>query len=85
VIATQVGLVAGAVTSCAVIPQVVKAYRSKHVRDISVWQPVILVFGMFLWLAYGLMIRDIPLIAANFFSIFCNSLLIAMKLFYREG
>ncbi len=84
-IATQLGLVAGAVTSCAVIPQVVKAYRSRHVRDISVWQPVILVFGMCLWLVYGLMIRDIPLIVANFFSIFCNAALIAMKLFYREG
>jgi len=85
VIATQIGLVAGAVTSCAVIPQVVKAYRSRHVRDISVWQPVILVFGMCLWLVYGLMIRDIPLIVANFFSIFCNAVLIAMKFFYREG
>ncbi len=84
-IATQLGLVAGAVTSCAVIPQVVKAYRSRHVRDISVWQPVILVLGMCLWLAYGLMIRDTPLIVANFFSIFCNFLLIAMKFFYREG
>lgn len=84
-IATQLGLVAGAVTSCAVIPQVVKAYRSKHVRDISVWQPVILVFGMGLWLLYGLIINDIPLIAANIFSIFCNAMLIGMKIMYRQG
>lgn len=84
-IETQLGLVAGAVTSCAVIPQVVKAYRSRHVRDISIWQPVILVFGMGLWLLYGIMIHDIPLIAANIFSIFCNAFLIAMKIIYREG
>ena len=84
-IATQLGLVAGAVTSCAVIPQVVKAYRSKHVRDISIWQPVILVIGMGLWLLYGLLINDVPLIAANIFSIFCNTFLIAMKIIYREG
>ncbi len=84
-IATQLGLVAGAVTSCAVIPQVMKAYRSRHVRDISVWQPVILVFGLCLWLAYGILIRDIPLIAANCFSLFCNAVLIAMKIIYREG
>ena len=83
--ATQVGLVAGALTSCAVLPQVMKAYRSKHVRDISVWQPVILVIGMILWLAYGIMINDLPLVSANVFSILCNVVLIAMKFIYREG
>lgn len=83
--ATQIGLVAGALTSCAVIPQVFKAYRSRQVRDISVWQPVLLVLGMVLWLAYGIMISDLPLIVANVFSIGCNMLLIAMKFLYREN
>lgn len=82
--AMQLGLLAGALTSCAVIPQVLKAYRSRQVRDISVWQPVLLVLGMGLWLAYGIMIRDLPLIAANVFSIACNFLLIIMKFMYRE-
>ncbi len=83
--ATQLGLFAGALTSCAVIPQILKAYRSRQVRDISVWQPVLLVLGMGLWLAYGIIIRDLPLIAANVFSIACNVFLIAMKFLYREN
>lgn len=82
---TWLGLIAGAVTSIAVVPQLVKAYRSKHVRDISIWQPVILVVGMLLWLAYGFMINDVPLIAANFFSIICNGALIVMKFVYQKG
>ncbi|MRR33371.1 hypothetical protein EG829_01560 [bacterium] len=81
--AVQLGLLAGALTSCAVIPQVFKAYRSKQVRDLSIWQPVLLVLGMGLWLAYGIMIDDLPLIAANLFSIACNVLLIVMKFLYR--
>ena len=81
--AVQLGLLAGALTSCAVIPQVLKAYRSKQVRDLSIWQPVLLVLGMGLWLAYGIMIDDLPLIAANLFSITCNVLLIVMKFLYR--
>ena len=80
---TMLGLVAGAVTSIAVVPQVARAYRTRRVRDISVWQPVILVAGMILWLAYGVMIGDIPLIAANIFSIACNGILIGMKFCYR--
>jgi len=81
--ATLLGLVAGAVTSIAVIPQVVKAYRSRQVRDLSIWQPVFLVVGMVLWFAYGVMIGDLPLMAANLFSIACNGALIVMKVRFR--
>ncbi len=83
--ATHLGLIAGALTSCAVVPQVLKAYRSRQVRDISIWQPSLLVLGMILWFAYGMMIRDLPLVAANVFSISCNLVLIAMKFLYREA
>ncbi len=81
---THLGLVAGALTSAAVIPQVVKSYRSRQLRDISIWQPVLLNVGMILWLAYGIIIGDLPLIAANSFSLFCYTLLIVMKIVYRE-
>ena len=82
---TYLGLAAGAVTSVAVIPQVVKSYRSRHVRDISIWQPVLLVIGTGLWLVYGLILGDIPLILANSFSIFCNSMLILMKIMFIDN
>lgn len=82
---TYLGLAAGAVTCVAVIPQVVKSYRSRHVRDISIWQPVLLVLGTGLWLVYGLILGDIPLILANSFSIFCNSMLIVMKIMFIDN
>jgi MtN3 and saliva related transmembrane protein len=82
---TYLGLTAGAVTSVAVIPQVVKSYRSRHVRDISIWQPVLLVLGTGLWLVYGLILGDIPLILANSFSILCNSMLIVMKIMFIDN
>jgi MtN3 and saliva related transmembrane protein len=81
---THLGLLAGALTSAAVIPQVVKSYRTRQLRDISIWQPVLLNVGMILWLAYGIVIHDLPLIAANSFSLFCYTLLIVMKIVYRE-
>jgi MtN3 and saliva related transmembrane protein len=81
---TYLGFLAGTVTSISVIPQIVKAYKSRHVRDISIWQPVLLNLGMCLWLSYGIIIGDIPLILANIFSLICNTLLIVMKLFFKE-
>lgn len=84
--ATWIGLVAGFLTSIAVIPQVVRTWRTKHARDISIWQPLILIIGMLLWLIYGLLLHDLPLIAANSFSISCYLVLLGMKIFYdRRG
>ncbi len=82
---THIGLLAGALTSAAAIPQVVKSYRTRQLRDVSIWQPVLLNVGMTLWLVYGVSIHDLPLIAANSFSLFCYTLLIAMKIVYRDA
>ena len=79
---TWLGLAAGFLTSVAVIPQVVRTWRIKHARDISIWQPLILIAGMSLWFCYGLMLADLPLIVANSFSIACYLLLLAMKIVY---
>ncbi len=80
--ATHIGLVAGVLTSMAVVPQVVRTWRTKQARDLSIWQPLLLVAGMLLWFVYGVMIEDLPLIAANLFSLACYVLLIGMKLAY---
>ncbi len=82
---THLGLLAGAITSLATIPQVAKAYRTRRVRDISIWQPVLLDAGTGLWFVYGILIHDVPLIVANAFSVVCNSLLIVMKILYRDS
>jgi MtN3 and saliva related transmembrane protein len=82
---THIGLVAGAITSFAAIPQVVKTWRSRHARDISIWQLILLTVGMSLWLVYGIALGDLPLILANILSIGCYSLLICMKIRYRDA
>ena len=79
---TWIGLSAGFLTSIAVIPQVFRTWRTKHARDISIWQPLILITGMLLWLIYGVGLDDMPLIAANSFSISCYLVLLVMKIIY---
>jgi len=82
VTATTVGLVAGTLTSIASIPQVVKTLKTRHVRDISVWQPLFLAFGVALWMMYGILINDLPLILANITPLVCNVVLTGMKIRY---
>lgn len=81
---TQLGLLAGTLTSIAAIPQVAKTLRTRHVRDISVWQPLLLSVGVALWMIYGMLINDLPLILANIIPLVCNALLTGLKLYYRN-
>jgi MtN3 and saliva related transmembrane protein len=82
--ATNLGLVAGALTSIASIPQVVKTLRTRHARDISIWQPLLLCFGVALWLVYGIMLNDKPLILSNIIPLVCNAWLVVLKMRWRD-
>ena len=81
---TTLGLVAGTLTSIAAIPQLVKTMRTRHARDISIWQPLLLAIGVALWLIYGILIHDTPLILANIVPLACNVMLAILKLRYRN-
>lgn len=82
---TTLGLIAGSLTSIASVPQLVKTMRSRHARDISIWQPVLLSIGVALWLMYGKLINDTPLILANIIPLVCNVMLTFLKLRYRSN
>lgn len=82
---TVIGLAAGTITSIAAIPQVIKTLKSRHVRDISIWQPLLLTIGVALWMIYGILIRDLPLIIANMTPLVCNALLTGMKIRYGKN
>jgi MtN3 and saliva related transmembrane protein len=77
-------MLAGTLTSVAAVPQLIKTLRTRHARDISVWQPLLLSLGVALWLIYGIMINDMPLILANIVPLACNVLLTILKLLYRN-
>jgi len=59
------GLGAGFCTTVAFVPQVIKTWRTRHTEDISLGMFLIYLLGNLLWLTYGLMLGDLPLIAAN--------------------
>ena len=82
---TVIGAIAGILTSLAAIPQVIKTMKSRHVRDISIWQPLLVTIGVALWMIYGILIRDLTIIIANIIPLICNALLTAMKISYGKN
>lgn len=78
-----VGLLAGALTSTSFLPQIIKGWRTKQLADVSPWMLVVMTVGLVLWLAYGLAIQDVALIAANVVGLVLTTSLLA--LWWRYG
>lgn len=80
---TYVGLAAGFFTSFALLPQVVKAVRTRKTRDLSLIMLFVLWMGIVLWLAYGLLLPDLPLALWNAISFVLASTILVLKLKYK--
>ena len=80
---TLIGLAAGTCTTLAFLPQALKAWRTRSTRDISLSMFLVLVAGVGLWLAYGLILGDLPLVAANGVTLVLAGSILVLKL--RHG
>jgi MtN3 and saliva related transmembrane protein len=77
------GLIATALTTAAFIPQVVKIWRSRHTKDISLGMFAILSIGVFLWLLYGIRIDALPVILSNGITLVLSLTILVFKLRYK--
>jgi MtN3 and saliva related transmembrane protein len=80
---TVIGLLAALLTTSALIPQAVRAWRTRSTGDLSLPAYLAYVIGIALWLVYGLLLRDPPLIAANAVSLLVGLAILGLKL--RHG
>lgn len=79
-----IGLVAATLTSSAFLPQIIKGYKTKHLKDLSYGLTVLMFIGTGLWLIYGIAKKDIIIIAANITSMAFTLTLILMKYYYGK-
>jgi MtN3 and saliva related transmembrane protein len=80
---TILGICAGILTTGSFIPQVIKIYKTRETKDISMAMFVILAIGIALWLIYGFYIRSLPVIVANAVTLVLSSVVILFKLKYK--
>ncbi len=78
------GLAAGSLTTAAFLPQVIKTWKSKSAKDLSLGMFSLFCLGVAMWLAYGLIVRDIPVIAANLLTLMLASTLLYFKLRFKH-
>ncbi len=78
-----VGFVAAILTTIAYLPQVIKTWKSKSAADLSLGLFSILTTGVFLWLVYGIMIGNGPIIASNVITLLLTGSMLYFKLRYK--
>ena len=79
------GLVAGALTTIAFVPQVLRILRTRSAHDISWLLFGILAVGSALWLWYGMRVGSFPLVVTNVITLTLQLLIFGLKWRYGRG
>ena len=74
------GLAAAAFTTISNIPQALKIIRTKETKDISAMTYLALFIGLTIWVAYGILKNDLPIILANSISATICGIVLFLKL-----
>lgn len=78
------GLIAGAFTTIAFLPQVIKTWKSRSAKDLSLSMFSIFTVGVGLWLVYGILDQNIPVVAANLITLMLAATLLVFKFRFKR-
>jgi len=81
---TTLGLVAATCTTMAFLPQVIRNWRTKSVGDLSFGTFGVFTTGVVLWLIYGALIRNLPIVLSNVVTLALNLMNLSQMVRYRR-
>jgi MtN3 and saliva related transmembrane protein len=76
------GLVAGFLTTFAVLPQIMRVYKLKSAHEISIIYNSLLLLGILTWMGYGIILDLVPIIVWNAIGALLVLMLLLAKLKY---
>jgi MtN3 and saliva related transmembrane protein len=77
-----IGIAAGTLCTISFLPQIIRILKTRHTKDLSLITYFIFSLGVFLWLIYGVLIKELPVILANAITFIFCLIIIAMKIKY---
>ncbi|MBU1099226.1 MAG: SemiSWEET transporter [Bacteroidetes bacterium] len=77
---TILGFAAGICTTFAFLPQVIKALKTKDTKSISLGMYIVATIGVAMWLIYGIIISDLPVILANAVTLVLILIVLSLKI-----
>lgn len=79
-----IGYIAGFCTTIAFLPQVVRTYKTRSAKDISLGMYLVFCFGVVMWLFYGFSIHAKAIIIGNFATIILAGCMLVMKILFDQ-
>lgn len=80
---TIIGMFAGALTTVSFFPQVVKIWKCKSTKDISLIMFILFTAGVVLWLVYGIYLMQWPVILSNLVTLILSIIILSFKFKYK--
>jgi len=77
------GLAAAVFTTAANIPQTIKVIKTKSTKSLSAATYAMLFVGMLLWVIYGVLREDVPIILANSIAGLLCGIILFMKVWAK--
>ena len=81
-LAESLGFIGGALVTCSLIPQLIRIFKLKSAREISILFTTLLLLGLIVWLAYGISFGLLPVILWNALEAVLVAALLYVKLKY---
>jgi MtN3 and saliva related transmembrane protein len=82
-IITIIGLIAAAFTTIALLPQLIKVWKTKSTKDISTGMFSLYCCGVFLWFVYGVYLKNLPIMIANSIAFIQALVILMLKTKYK--
>ena len=76
------GFLAGVLTTFCYVPQLIRVFRLKSAKEISMLFTILLLIGVVIWLFYGIFLALTPLILWNSIGVVMVATLLYAKLRY---
>jgi MtN3 and saliva related transmembrane protein len=79
-----IGLTAAACTTISFVPQVITTWKLRSGAGLSLGMYLLFTTGLALWLAYGIMLNNLPIILANIITLALALSILGMKLYFAD-
>lgn len=80
-----IGYAATVVGTSMMLPQLVRSWQTRQMRDVAFGMIALFLINCLLWFAYGLMIAAPPMVVANSIGFLISLALLALKIRFRRN
>jgi len=75
-----IGYIAAFLTTVSFLPQVIQTIKTKDTSGISLLMYSLFVAGVFMWLIYGILLKNIAITSANLITLILAGIVLVMKI-----